>query len=159
MIVSTTKPKGGNLRRASGKRRYDRGQILSLRLSGATFAEITATTGANRKIIRAALRANGRDDIDEPAERRVNTDTVSKVPEASLAAEVIALAMSDLRATVMLSGIKNPHTQITPHERLEAEWFLTATDGEWAQSRERLADIAGICPDALRRAALRELGR
>lgn len=71
----------------------------------------------------------------------------------SLAAGVIWQAWADAGAGIV-RGTRRAETE---KDRWEAARFLTAEHGPWALSRKHWAEIAGVCPTALRRRALAEL--
>lgn len=81
----------------------------------------------------------------------------SDAREVSLAAAVIGRAMDDISCAVVPPHKQNRVNAVSQDIRREAIMFLTATHGEWAESRERLCDAAGINAGIVRKEALRRL--
>jgi hypothetical protein len=73
-------------------------------------------------------------------------------------AAVLAQAVRDAGST---SQRAHTHSGIAPSidEAAEARAFLLAEKGEWAESREILAEIVDLCPDYLRERVVRDAQR
>lgn len=71
----------------------------------------------------------------------------------SIAAGVIYQAWSDAGA----GTVRGTCRAETEKDRHEAERFLTAAQGPWAEARRHWSDIAGVCPEQVRRRALAAL--
>lgn len=78
-------------------------------------------------------------------------------PETALASAVVLQALRDLTLPFSTTGGSSSST-VAKFERLEAERFLLAERGEWAQAREYWCDMADIDPDVVRARALRIVG-
>lgn len=76
-------------------------------------------------------------------------------PEAALAANVIARAFFDCIHPI--PGHDRKSAEQLKTERAEAVAFCVEATGPWAKSRERWCAAAGVDPDALRAAVLRDL--
>ena len=72
----------------------------------------------------------------------------------SIAAGVLYQAWSDSGA----GRVRGTCRAETEKDRHEAERFLTARHGPWADSRKHWSEIAGICPEQVRQRALAALG-
>ena len=88
-----------------------------------------------------------------PVKAKREADPFEETAIRNLGLEVIRTAWRDATSTSKSKAVLNPHTR----EKRDAQSFLTASSGEWAQSRAYWCAIADLCPDAVRDRALEQL--